>query len=406
MGQEVRVHKRARGEIRITKINDWEYYADSGPGSKSYRIAYVLGRFNCGCKGFAFTNRACKHIAGVKHTFGSPPPPPEKHKRKRRRRQKVIDTPDISCSHCMSKNYKKAYVRPNILRNVQVYTCLSKKCGRNFTPDDGFKYKTYTREQITTALEDRACGKMPHDIADSTAKCGRRPARSTQFGWYRFYPRLVTPYLASLEYQLSETMLVDEIVVKIGGVMHVIFTTMCEGTRVPTGHQIGRKKGSHDVGDLFRMDALVRGGVPSLVRSDGANNFASAYEIVIRVNDEGKITVHIRHIHLAGDHNPNIKERDNGTIRYFVRSCRGLKRADTTYIALYQIHFMIARQHMGLGTTPLEAAGLSFKDLDKWRALINNAAAYNNAVRLGKIKPDRDIPDSQAGFQVISLPIR
>ena len=124
-------------------------------------LCIPLGRFQCECKGFAFTNRACKHIAGVKHTFGSPPPPPEKGRRKRKRRRKIIGTPDVRCSHCMSKNYKEAYVRPNLLRDAQVYTCLAKKCGRNFTHDDGFKYKTYTGEQITTSLSDRACGKMP-----------------------------------------------------------------------------------------------------------------------------------------------------------------------------------------------------------------------------------------------------
>ena len=67
--------------------------------------------------------------------------------------------------------------------------------------------------------------------------------------------------------------------------------------------------------------------------------------------------MHIRRIHLAGDSSPNTKERDNGTIRYFVRSCRGLKRVDTAYIALCQVHFLIARLHSGVGTTPLEAAG-------------------------------------------------
>ena len=406
MGPEVRVHERAKGNLWITKIDDWEYQASSGPGCKSHRIVYTLGRFQCECKGFAFTNRACKHIAGVKHTFGSPPPPPEKGRRKRKRRRKIIGTPDVRCSHCMSKNYKEAYVRPNLLRDAQVYTCLAKKCGRNFTHDDGFKYKTYTGEQITTSLSDRACGKMPHDIADTVGKCGRRPSPSTMFGWCSDYPRLVAPYLASLDYQLSETMLTDEIVVKIGGVEHVIFTTMCEGTRAPTGYQIGRKKGSHDVRELFRMDILVRGGVPSMVRSDGAQNFASAHKSEMRENDEGKKSMHIRHIHLAGDRNPNTKERDNGTIQYFVRSCRGLKRVDTAYIALYQIHFLIARLHSGVGTTPLEAAGISFKDPDKWRALINNAAAYNNVVKHGKIKPCRDIPDGQAGFQVVPISTR
>ena len=405
MGQEVRVHERAKGKLWVTKIDNWEYQVNSGPGCESHRVAHALGRLFCGCKGFAFTDRACKHAAAVKHTFGTPPPPPDKGRKKRRRRKKIIGTPEISCSHCMSKNYKKAYVRPNLLRNVQVYTCLSKKCGRNFTHNDGFKYKTYTPAQISTALGDRACGKMPHDIADTTGKGGRRPTNSTLFGWSSGYPRLVTPYLMSLDYDLSETMLTDEIIVKIGGVHHVIFTTMCEGTRAPTGYQIGCKKGSHDVKALFRMDILVRGGVPSLVRSDGAPNFAAAHKSEMRENDEGKKSVHIRHIHLAGDRNPNTKERDNGTLQYFVRSCRGLKKVDTAYIALFQIHFLIARLHSGVGTTPLEAAGISFTDPDKWRALINNAAAYNNAVKLGKLKPSRNVPDGQAGFQATLFPI-
>jgi len=80
-------------------------------------------------------------------------------------------------------------------------------------------------------------------------------------------------------------MLTDGIVVKIGGKEHVIFTTMCEGARAPTGYQIGRKKGSHDVRELFRMDILVRGGVTSMVRSDGAQNFASAHKSEMREND-------------------------------------------------------------------------------------------------------------------------
>ena len=85
------------------------------------------------------------------------------------------------------------------------------------------------------------------------------------------------------------------------------------------------------------MDILVRGGVPSMVRSDGAQNFASAHKSEMRDNDEGKRSMRMRHIHLAGDRNPSTKERDNGTIRCLVRSCMGLKRACTAYIALYQI---------------------------------------------------------------------
>ena len=97
----------------------------------------------------------------------------------------------------------------------------------------------------------------------------------------------------------------------------------------------GRKKGSN----LFRMGVLARGGVPSTVKSDGAQNFASARNEGER---RGKKLLHIRRISLASGRNPNA-ERDNGTIQHLVRSCGGLKWVDTAYIALYQIHFLIAR---------------------------------------------------------------
>ena len=49
---------------------------------------------------------------------------------------------------------------------------------------------------------------------------------------------------------------------------------------------------------------------------------------------------------------------------------------------------------------------MPFMDPGKWRALINNAAAHNNAVKLGKLKSSRNVPDGQAGFQAMLLPMR
>ena len=97
----------------------------------------TLGQFCCECKVFAFTDRACKHIAGAKHTFGSPPPPPGKGWRRRRRRREITGTPDISRSRRMSKNCKNAHVRHNLLRGAQVYTRLGNKRGRNLRTTTG-----------------------------------------------------------------------------------------------------------------------------------------------------------------------------------------------------------------------------------------------------------------------------
>jgi len=60
-----------------------------------------------------------------------------------------------------------------------------------------------------------------------------------------------------LDCQPSEAMPTDGIIVKIGGEDHAIFTTVCGGTRAPTGYRTGRKKGPHGVGELFRMGVLA-----------------------------------------------------------------------------------------------------------------------------------------------------
>ena len=404
MEQQTLTYKRKTGEIRVTKINECEYEAMSESGDDTrYRIVFALGRWFCGCKGFAHTCRACKHIAAMKKLYRpSPPPVPESKRRKKRRKKRRIGMPAIKCRHCRSTKFKESHVRPNKLYDVQVYRCLSKKCGRYFTPDDGFLGRTYREDYIVPALEDRASCKKPHDILDSLAKNGHRPARSTLHTWFVQYPTMCTPYLASLDYNMSETVYTDEIVRQIGGVKSVIFTMEDGGTRSSTAYQIGRFKGSHNVQAMFRMDATVRGTVPSLLKSDGASNFASAFEHEWRYNCEGKPAVHIRHIHMAGDTNTNLKERDNGTLADFVASCRGLKTPDTAYIGLYQIHFNAVRSHTGIGgLRPMEAAGVYFEHPNKWLAVIRNSADYNNAVRLGVLSPVGAISPRQSGFQAM-----
>ena len=91
------------------------------------------------------------------------------------------------------------------------------------------------------------------------------------------------------------------------------------------------------------------------------------------------------------------------TIQHPVRSCRMLKRADAAYIALCRIRFLAAGLRPGAGTTPPEATGISFKDPDKRRALINSAAACNSAAKHGRLKPRRNILDGPAGFQAVPI---
>ena len=179
---------------------------------------------------------------------------------------------------------------------------------------------------------DRAGCKRPHDTLDSLGKSGHRPARSTLHARYVRCPRTAAPCLMSLDFFMPKAMHADEIVTSIGGRKGVIYATEDGAARMSTAHQTGRFKGSHGVGPMLQMDGDVRGTVPSLAGSDGAENFSSAHERVLGNSDEGKPSMRTRHIRLGGDINTNPRERDNDTLEDFAESCRGLKSLDSAYV--------------------------------------------------------------------------
>ena len=186
--------------------------------------------------------------------------------------------------------------------------------------------------------------------------------------------------------------------------MHAINSARDEGTRMCTAIQFGRRKGSRNVRRLYSTDMDVRGFVPELAKGDGAWGFSSAHKAVMRYNDSGTTSFHMRHIHADGDMNTNMREKHNDTMREFERSCRGLKTPHTTYMAMHQMHYNLARTHTELGMRPSEAAGVRFEDPDKRRAMIACAEDFScdkDARRRNKASR-RDLP-RRAGFRVVPL---
>ena len=225
------------------------------------------------------TRQACRHTAATKRLYAPAPPAMPKPRARRRsgRKRTVIGMPAIRCRFCRSARSKDAHAGHSKLCDVQACRCLDRRCGKRFTPDDGFLGRTYRDEYIVPAPGERAGCKRPHDTLDSLGKSGHRPARSTLHARYVRYPRTAAPCLMPLDFFMSETMHVDEIVTSIGGRKGVIYATEDGAARMSPAHQIGRFKGSHGVGPMLQMDMDVRGTVPSLAGSDGAENFSSAH---------------------------------------------------------------------------------------------------------------------------------
>jgi len=90
-------------------------------------------------------------------------------------------------------------------------------------------------------------------------------------------------------------------------------------------------------------------------------------------------TIHIKHIHMKGDHNNNKMERLNGEIRDREKTMRGIKKADSIILTGYQFFHNYIRQHEGLdGKTPSEACGIHVGGSNKWITIIQNAASCSH----------------------------
>lgn len=87
---------------------------------------------------------------------------------------------------------------------------------------------------------------------------------------------------------------------------------------------------------------------------------------------------HVRHIHLAGDHNNNKMERMNGEIRDREKVMRGIKRMDSPIFKGYQLYHNYFREHDALeGKTPAEAANIKIEGRNRWVTVIQNAVSQN-----------------------------
>jgi transposase-like protein len=150
---------------------------------------------------------------------------------------------------------------------------------------------------------------------------------------------------------------------------------MDDQTRFWIAQQVADTKYTADITPLFREGKKVAGKAPSVLVTDGAFNFESAFREEYKREREALAIRHIRHVRMSGDRNNNRMERFNGELRDREKVTRSLKKSDTPILAGMQIYHNYVRPHMALdGRTPSEAAGIQVKGRNKWLTLIQNAS--------------------------------
>lgn len=352
----------------IKRLDDNTYSVRSQSGNGSYVVVSTELGWKCSCADHQYRHVQCKHIIAINYSIHL--------RREVEITNKTVISPitTLACRYCKSEKVIKFAIRITKFGNVQRYKC--KDCGKRFSFNIGFEQMHATPQIITTAMQLYFSGESFRNVQKFVKLQGLNVSHVSVYNWVAKYTKLMQGYLEKITPQVSDTWRTDEIFLKVKGSTKYLYAIMDDETRFWIAQQVADSKFTEDVRPMFKDAKEVADKKPKVLISDGAQNFHRAY--LNEYQTLKRDTQHIRHIHLAGDHQNNKMERLNGEIRDREKVMRGVKKIDTPILTGYQQYHNYFRPHEGLaGKTPADIAGIKIEGNNKWITVIQNASTNN-----------------------------
>jgi transposase-like protein len=351
----------------VRRVEAGSYVVRSQSGNGEYQVISGELGWLCSCPDHLYRGQKCKHIWAVHFSLEF-----RKTVAKTVTIKPIIDT--LSCPRCKAEKsrIKNDGIRHNRNGNIQRYEC--KECGKRFSYNIGFQGMRATPQMITTAMQLYFSGESLRSVQDFLKLQGLNMSHVAVYRWIKRYVKLMDDYLVKMQPSVSGIWRTDEIFLRIKGKPQYIYAMLDDDTRMWLAMQVSPNKATDDVRPMFQQARDIAGKKPDMLISDGAPNFHDAYlkEYWSKVAPR---TSHVRHIHMAGDHNNNKMERMNGEVRDREKVMRGLKSVDSPILKGYQLYHNHFRGHDSLsGKTPGEMAGIKIEGRNKWITLIENAS--------------------------------
>ena len=257
----------------------------------------------------------------------------------------------IICKWCGSTDI----MRYGIRKGVQNYIC--KACGRVFIAKDAPYHMQTSIEQIGAALNMFYDGMSLSAIANHLKETYNNPVNaSTVYRWLIRYTFIAITTLEALQPKVSDTWIVDETVIKVGGHKLWFWDIIDEGTRFLLASHLSKSRTTLDAATVMRRAWQRAGKAPRFIISDQLQAYIDGIELVF-----GAEAIHIQSRGFTEDINTNIIERFHGTVKARTKVLRGFKTYDTAEHLLdgFLIHYNFFRPHMTLNNfTPAKVAGI------------------------------------------------
>ncbi|MGA2671138.1 MAG: IS6 family transposase [Dehalococcoidia bacterium] len=257
----------------------------------------------------------------------------------------------IKCKWCGSVDIKKYGIRDG----VQEYFCL--KCGRKFNAKD-VPYKKQTPvEQIGTALDMFYDGLSLRNIARHLEHTYNNPVNeSTIYRWVMSYTEKAVNILEKLKPRVSDILVVDEIVIKVGGDNWWFWDVIDEDTRFLLASHLSLSRTTRDASSLIEKAWKRASKAPKVIISDRLYAYLDGIETVF-----GADTEHIQSKEMTADIYNNLIQPFRGILKDRINVTKRFKTLDTALTILdgFLIHYNFFRPLMTLrNQTPAEEAGI------------------------------------------------
>jgi len=171
-----------------------------------------------------------------------------------------------------------------------------------------------------------------------------------------FYTEKAVNVLGKLKPKVSDTWVVDETVVKVGGDNWWFWDVIDEDTRFLLASHLSLSRTTRDASSLMEKAWKRANKAPKVIISDKLYAYLDGIEMVF-----GADTEHIQSKGMTADINTNLIERFHGTLKDRTKVVRGFKAIGTALVILdgFLVHYNFFRPHMTLSNkTPAEIAGI------------------------------------------------
>lgn len=287
---------------QVKRIDNHTYSVKSQSSNGHYQIINSELGWLCQCPDHMYRAEKCKHIFAVEFS-----------KTLRQTVLKLVATikpiDALACVKCNSSHIVKDAKRKTKFGEIQRYRC--RDCGARMTFNLGFEGMRATPQIITTCMQLYFTGESLRNVQKFLALQGIKMSHMAVYRWIGKYTKLMDAYLEKMQPQVSDTWRTDELYIKVRGSQKYMYALMDDQTRFWIAQQVSTNKYTEDVAPLFKAGKEITGKRPVVLISDGAPNFAEAFNKEFWTRKAPK-TTYIRHIHVQNDHNNKKMERLNG----------------------------------------------------------------------------------------------